>query len=136
MYLTDEGGLSNTALAVVTGALAFLGGLVGVIATWRASWKVIAEMRKAEAEEWKRKYDAEASVNVALSRDYHQVMDFNVQDRVTKDLLAEEVIRLCALTNEDAAAILFRIKLEAKADSQKRQLLNGIHHTKSGEYRQ
>lgn len=121
-YLTDSG--------ILQGLLAFVGGLVGLIIAWRTSWKAVAELRAAEAAEWKRKHTEVAKENAQLRCDYHQTLEFNVQDREMINILVDEIIRLCPTAREDAATILYAARLKVKAGAQRRLLTEGIHMTK------
>ncbi|HEY9282334.1 MAG TPA: hypothetical protein VIP46_02670 [Pyrinomonadaceae bacterium] len=114
---------------LLTALLALVGTFGGSLAAWRASWKGIADLRKAEAEEWKRKYEEKNSESVVLSRDYHQTLEFNLQDRDTIERLADEIVRLCVIAKEDAARILFRVRMEVRSGATKRRLLEGVHAT-------
>ncbi len=121
-WLNDNAGL-------LAGVFSFLGTLLGFIIAWRASWKSIAEMRKAEAAEWRRKFEESEKENGVLRRDYHQTLEFNLQDRETKDLLADEIMRLAPLAREDSAQILHQIRLDVMAGANRRRLLGTIHTT-------
>lgn len=114
---------------LLTALLALVGTFGGTLAAWRASWKGIADLRKAERDEYRRKYEEAKSENVVLSRDYHQTLEFNLQDRDTIDRLADEIVRLCVKAREDAAHLLHRVRMEVRAGSTKRRLLEGVHST-------
>lgn len=129
MFLTGD----QVSLTTILTALAsFLGTAAGVVVAWRASWKTVAEMHKAEAQALRDKLEKAESQNVALRRDYHQTLEFNMQDRRTIELLADELVRLCGPAQEDAAALLYAIRLRVMGDARKRKLLESVHTTEAG----